>query len=257
MKIEVKEIKDGILRVTTEDERWYGIPNAEGKTEYVPSVTWISGHYPKGIAFYKWLADKGWNEAEALKTAAGDKGSKVHKAIEDLLPEIDSKGTKPGKTIAHNAKYINNSSGQEEELSVQEYDAIISFASWFNEVKPEVLLKEVTVISTLHDYAGTADLICKIGDETWLIDFKTSANIWPEFELQLSAYKTALQEMGVKIDKMAILQVGYTRNKNGYKFTEVEDKFPLFLAAQQIWRNETEGQTVLQKDYPLEISLNN
>ena len=33
----------------------------------------IAGHYPKGIAFYKWLAEKGWDESQALKSAAGDK----------------------------------------------------------------------------------------------------------------------------------------------------------------------------------------
>jgi hypothetical protein len=32
-----------------------------------------------------WLADKGWDEAEAVKIAAGDKGSAVHLAIERIL----------------------------------------------------------------------------------------------------------------------------------------------------------------------------
>ena len=82
--------KRGIVQITTYDERWYahevkdpitGIPTVI----FVPSVTWVAESYPKGIAFYKWLADKGWDEAEAIKEAAGDKGSKVHHAIEDLL----------------------------------------------------------------------------------------------------------------------------------------------------------------------------
>jgi hypothetical protein len=47
---------------------------------YVPPVTWIAGHYPKRIAFYKWFAEKGWDESQALKSAAGDKGSKLHEA---------------------------------------------------------------------------------------------------------------------------------------------------------------------------------
>ena len=48
--------------------------------------------------------------------------------------------------------------------------------------------------------------------------------------------------MDVANIKLAILQVGYARNKAGYKWTEIEDKFPLFLAARQIWSSETEGQ---------------
>jgi hypothetical protein len=54
---------------------------------------------------------------------------------------------------------------------------------------------------------------------------------------------------------LGILQVGYKRNKNGFKFTEVEDQYPLFLATREIWKKETSGQRPLQKDYPLEISL--
>ena len=51
------------------------------------------------------------------------------------------------------------------------------------------------------------------------------------------------------------MQIGYKRNKDGYKFTEVQDQFPLFLATQQIWANETKGTTVFQKNYPLFLSL--
>ena len=55
--------------------------------------------------------------------------------------------------------------------------------------------------------------------------------------------------------KLAILQLGYRRNKAGWKFTEVEDKFDLFLAARQIWHNESSGDKVSQKDFPLMLSL--
>ena len=57
---------------------------------------------------------------------------------------------------------------------------------------------------------------------------------------------------------MAILQLGYRRNKDHYKFTEIENKFDLFLAAKQIWLNETKGKVKpFQRDYPLSISLDN
>ena len=82
--------KRGILQVTIADERWYVKETTNPATElpihtFVPSVTWIAGHYPKGIGFYKWLADKGWDESQAIKSAAGDKGSKVHDAISAIL----------------------------------------------------------------------------------------------------------------------------------------------------------------------------
>ena len=80
--------------------------------------------------------------------------------------------------------------------------------------------------------------------------------MWPEYELQVSAYNVALQEMKIssKPAKLAILQIGYRRNKAGYKFTEVEDQFGLFMAARQIWSKECEGQAPSKREYPIVLS---
>jgi hypothetical protein len=90
-----KDKERGIVQITTFDERWYARPTEDPITklprfEFVPSVTWIADHYPKGVGFYKWLANKGWDEAEAIKSAAGDKGSKVHLAIADLIRGLEA-----------------------------------------------------------------------------------------------------------------------------------------------------------------------
>lgn len=241
MKKIIKELKEGIVQITVCDERWYIVGD-----KYIPSVTWICSYYPKGIAFHKWLASKGWDEAEALKVAAGDKGSKVHRAIEDLLDE---------KEIPMDAKYLNPSTEKEEELSLSEYECLMSFVAWWQLTKPVLLAKELVLINHEYNYAGTADLVCKIGGKIWLVDFKTGQDIWPEYELQLSAYRYALLDAHQIIDNMGILQLGYRRNRAGYKFTEVEDKFNLFLAAREIWANENEGVEPQKKDYPTALRL--
>lgn len=255
MKKEVRVVdkEKGIVRVTTTDERWYAIPSDDPVTKlpsyrYIPSVTWICGHYPKGIAFYKWLADKGWDESQALKQAAGDKGSKIHAAIEALIA---------GGEVKLDDKLMNNTTGEMEELTTEEWEAILSFVLWANEVKPKFLISEMTVLSEQYGFAGTVDAVVQIEDQVYIVDFKSSQYVWPEYELQISAYKQALSEMGRKTEnaKLAILQVGYKRNKKGYKFTEIEDQFPLFLAARQIWEKECAGQTVAQKDLPIVAKL--
>lgn len=238
MKIQIRKVDDakGIVQITTTDERWY----QKGET-FVPSVTWISGFYPKGVQFYKWLADKGWDEAEAIKHAAGDKGSKVHKAIEDILK---------GGEIKIDARYLNPSTEQLGELTPQEYECLMSFVDWLSQTNPEVISTEYNVWNDQEGYAGTVDMKLRIDGEIWIVDIKTSLNIWPEYELQLSAYRHADPE----VQRTAILQVGYTRNKNQkFKFTEIEDRFELFLSAKKIWAYETEGQRPLQKDYPLSL----
>ncbi len=247
-QIIIKNEKDKLIQVTTTDERWYAFESTDNVTklptyEFVPSVTWICESYPKGIGFYKWLADKGWDEAEAIKAAAGDKGSKVHKAIEKLLN---------GDPIRMEDKFVNPTTEQQEELTAEEYEALVSFTDWFNSVKPKILATEISVVNKDMNYAGTVDFIAEIEGKAWLIDFKTSQNVWASHELQVSAYKHALKK---DVQGLAILQIGYKRNKNGWKWNEVEDKFDLFLAAQKIWANDHGTEKPSQKDLPIELVL--
>lgn len=249
--------KRGIVQVTIADERWYLKPSKDEHgmpiIQSVPSVTFITGSYPKGIGFYKWLADKGWDESEAIKQAAGNKGSKVHLAIADILG---------GKEVRIDSKYINKATEQLEELTLEECDCILAFKGWFDVIKPKVIAWETTIFSEIHNYAGTIDFICEIEGETWIVDFKTSQYIWPEYELQLSAYRQAVENgenhfteiKDVANIKTAILQVGYRRNKTNYKFTEIENKFNLFKAAQVIWKNEHGEEKPDMKNYPIILS---
>ena len=242
MKIERKIIENGILRVTTSDERWYGIPQEDGSIRYVPSVTWICEHYPKGIGFYKWLASKGWDEAMALKEAAGDRGSTVHNAVVAMLK---------GETIRHDSAFTDET-GKQREITTEEYEGVISFADWWKENKPELIIFDKTVIAPDFSYAGTLDLLYKIKGEAWLIDLKTSSEIWPSHELQISAYGHCFNEPL----KLGILQLGYKRNKKKkFKFTDIENQYELFEAAMKIWKKETSGIIPQQKDFPAEVKL--
>lgn len=237
MKIESRVVDQerGIVQITSSDSRWYQV----GEIFY-PSVTWICHvGLPKGVGYERWLAEKGMDEAEAVKQAAADKGSKVHQAISDILN---------GKTIKMDDKY--SSDGKEpEELSVAEWEAIMSFASWVNETQPEVLKVDYTLVNEKEGYAGTIDFKCKIDGKVWIVDIKTSKDVYLSHEAQISAYKEADPEC----EAIAILQVGYARNKNKYKFTEIEPCYPIFKAAKDIWEKETSRKQPLQREYPLEL----
>lgn len=244
----------GVYQITTTDERWYTIDEKDSTTglpgyKFIPSVTWITGYVYKGIGFYKWLAEKGWDEAESAKMEAGDKGSKIHSAIELLIT---------GASVKLDDKYFSRMSETDEELKPEEYAAIMSFKNWYDETKPKFIMQETTVISEKYNFAGTVDAVAKIGDQLYIIDWKTSQYVWPSMEAQLSAYKQALKEMGRKVDgvKLAILQIGYRKNKKGFKFTEVEDQFEeLFIPAQKFWEKDNKGKSPKQVEFPLEIKL--
>lgn len=240
MKIDYKEIKDSnTIQCTTTDERWYLHP---GTKLWIPSSTWICSYVPsKDLAI--WMAKKGWDESELIKQEAGAKGSRVHKGIESLIA---------GNEVRHNECFTDGN-GDLKELSVEEYEAIISFKQWCDEVKPKFLTSEKTVFNMALNYAGTLDCIAEIDESKYLIDFKTSAEVYPSYKYQVSSYYHC---DGVKVDKMAVLQVGYKRNKiKKFKFTEIEDEFDGFLAAKVFWAKENLGKQPLQKDFPISLKL--
>lgn len=243
----------GIVQVTTDDERFYVRESKDEITGnpchiWLPSATWITSFVPKGIQYYKWLADKGWNESEAIKTERGKYGSRVHKAVEALLN---------GEDIKIDTVLIDPYTGQLESLTFEEYCAVLSFKNWWVELnkdhKVEVIAVEETLWSEELGAAGTLDLLIKIDGVLWIIDFKTSQYIWASHEAQLSFYRHAVK--APELPKIAILQLGYKRNKNEYKFTELEDKIDQFNAARVFWKEEHSGTKPFQKDVPILISL--
>ena len=260
MKKEIKVIdeKAQILRITTIDERWYSRQSKNKGTglpeiKFFPSSTWIAGFYPKGIAFYKWLSQHSWDEGQAIKESAGRRGTMVHKATEIL----EEAGELPISTV-----FQDPDDGSAVSMGADELDGILSFKRWHDETKPELLANEMTVFG--EDYAGTLDRIYRIEGRVWIVDLKTSQDIWEEHKLQISSYSHAeidLVKIGVTQEDwdkrgLAVLQLGYRRNKAGFKFTEVEDKYGLFRMAKAIWENENPEAKPKQKDYPLTIKIN-
>jgi hypothetical protein len=147
----------------------------------------------------------------------------------------------------------NPSTGQPEALTLEEYQAVMSFAAWHDAVKPILVAQDIVVWNDAEGYAGTVDAVFRFANALWVVDFKTSKVIWPGHRMQVSAYREA--NPAWKDAKLGILQLGYARNQQGYKFTEVEGCYPLFLHAKGIWAEETKGQQPSQRDYPLALTL--
>lgn len=256
-QLTIVDKEKGIIQVTTLDERWYAVPvlSDEGIPVYrfLPSVSWIAGCYPKGVAFYKWLANTGWDESQQIKESAGGRGTKVHHAIHDLIK---------GEKILYTDKF-DNGSGIEEELTVDEWKTLLSFAAWVKDAKPKFIATEKTIVSEKYGFAGTIDAVVEIDGVRYIVDWKTSKSIWTEYELQISAYRRAwVDALGEKDRKeytgeyrSAILQVGYEKNRKGYKWTEVPDRFELFQHAQAIWRNENPDTKPKQIELPTSLDL--
>lgn len=276
MKKIIRDIDEqrGVVQVTTTDERVYIFPDETPETglptyKVKPSSTYIlSLGYPKGKYFQEWLKKMG-DEAELVKVLAGEKGSKIHQAVEKLLMGEETEDGKIHR-VGIDDKFTNPTTDKEEELTPEEYDSVWAFTRWWNELnqksKVEIIGVEFTVDSDEYDYAGTVDMLLRIDGELWMIDLKTGQNVYEDYILQVSSYKHAFLEKSEMMRaqyeipqdaevNLGIIQVGYKRNKNGYKFTEVSDKFQTFLSAKNIFHNEVSKLPYTQIEYPFYVEL--
>lgn len=238
MKIETKKIHNGVVRVTTSDERWYIYDDVP-----YTSATWICSYVPSKELMI-WMAKKGYDEAERIKIEAGSKGSRVHKGCEILAC---------GGAVDHNL-VLPDSEGVNAEITADEYWAIMTFKD-FAETENVIFKKtEHTVRSKELLAAGTLDIDAEINGQNWIIDIKTSSEIHLSHKAQLSFYRHS-DEYCNQDYRMGILQVGYKKNKKGWKFTEVEDNYEAFLAARHFWYLENADKKPLQRDFPLTLKI--
>jgi hypothetical protein len=257
----------GIARITTLDERWYSRETESPETglpviEFRPSITYIGKYYPKGKGYENFLKKNG-DEAEIIRDLAGERGSKVHQAIEVL---------NNGEEVKMGDAFMSNITGQPEELTPDEYYGVMTYKRWWDEegskeyeiieaediIWPEVVKTETN--GDVHSepggilhFAATRDIRLrrKSDGTTGTVDVKTSKDIYPSHIIQVSAIAEACGDAW-----QAILQVNYTRTQKGYKFTEVERRLDLLRAAITIHSYETGGEKPLQRDFPLSLTLN-
>lgn len=176
------------------DNNWH---EANGK--FYPRVTAITGMYPKGHGFEKWLGDMpSYAEAERVKNRAAKVGTTVHDACEQL--------------IAGTELFFTN-------YTEEEWRKIEGFANFWEAEKPTVRFVEEFLCSDELDVAGTPDLI----SDKAVIDWKSgNSNQHYGYEIQLDLYrKMTNKKHGTKIKEMWIVQLG-GKTKRGYSIKKVK-----------------------------------
>lgn len=209
----IKQIDMGngniVERIDYFSEHWYSIPGIEEKLK---SVTTILAVIAKGYQFDEWLKTAGVN-ADYIARKAADSGCLLHNAIEQMIY---------GNTIRANY-------GEQENYTKKEWQKLNDWYSWYSwlvaEHKLEPIAVEKIVYSERIMVAGTADLICKINDEVWLLDWKTGNSIHSESNMQVAIYAYMYNQMidkgifeGEKITKCGVVHVG-AKNKGNAKGT--------------------------------------
>lgn len=141
-------------------------------------------------AYLKRIAGAPWKQMEK----AGHTGTLVHQYFERVL-----------KNPEHPLPVVN--------VSEQEIAAMTALRDWVADVRPELIASESTVFSPT--YAGTFDALLRIKGRLLLTDLKTGKGVYPEYTLQLAAYRhaesiqlpdTSLMDM-IVVDGCAIIHL--------------------------------------------------
>jgi hypothetical protein len=239
-------------QITFLDERFY----FDDKTgTYWPSSTTILDAYPKGYGYIQWLKNLGSNVDRVIKEA-GDRGTKIHDAIESFLK---------GKEL----KWYE---GEKENFDLDEWQMILRFYDFYKTFKPVPIAVEISLVSPKLGFGGTLDLVCTIPsfpDDIWLLDWKSGSAIYKSHKLQIASYQQLWNsQQSKKITRMGCFHLrAMTRgaDKSGkkiqgenWKVDEVEDPkhdFKLFQHTQALWNEENPNPKPKDMVYPDRIKM--
>ena len=183
----------------------------------VPSVTRVvDAVFPKYLT--EWAATAGadhWRENYGEDADMYNGIRNAHKQISHKAQEI---GLEVHKWIELyiKVKMIDGETATEYPEAVK--IPMQNFHDWVESREIEWLACEKKVYSRSWEYAGTIDALAKINGKLCVIDFKTSAKIYKEYYLQVSAYCNAIGEMMGELPKLGVI---VRVDKEEEKFQEV------------------------------------
>lgn len=219
-----RTVKDGVIRIENpEGDHWYW---SEKLQKWLPSVTTITGMYPKGEGFSRWMGkQESYESSIEERDKAGERGTRIHKVAERILN---------GETVKFDEYH------EESKLDIMttasEWKMVEGFGNFLRDKKPTVLRVESRVLNEHDEYGGTVDCILKIDGVKFIVDMKTSSGLYFSHEMQIAAYRRALD----MDDAMLALLHLKSKNKCGYQFKVLDsdvDLYGNFLACKKIWES--------------------
>jgi len=86
--------------------------------------------------------------------------------------------------------------------------SVASWRAWRKGRELRPLLVEESLVSEKYLFGGTLDLYAVIDGRRSLVDLKTSKAIYPEYVVQLAAYRRLLEESGYDVEGQRIIRIG-------------------------------------------------
>lgn len=186
-----------VYQLNSKGHRYYYRFTNDGEVEFYPSVTTIlSQTLPKSPFLMKWVADKGFEEAERYKQERAMYGTFMHAQFEELLinrhydlDELKSKLCDYIEVHRLPADFIYYADDLKKD--------VLAFAQFVVDYDVRPLAVEVALVHPELGYAGMVDCPCTMLDKKGgteriaaIIDFKSGRKgFYEDCEIQLHLYK--------------------------------------------------------------------
>lgn len=160
-------------------------------------------------------------------------------------------------TLAH-AKIIGELTGEKvdtTDYSQQQIDqadnACLSFYEWQKKHNLIIYEAEKALVSEKYGFGGQFDIYGEIDKSFELLDLKSGSGIWPEHYYQLGGYIILVEEAGLQIDQVRILNIPRTEDENfqeiilsGKMITLSKE---MFLDCLSIYNRKKEVQKIMKR----------
>lgn len=150
----------------------------------VPSVTTVLGRFKESGGLVHWAWDLGMKGVDYRKArdAAADAGTIAHWMVEQHLE------------TGHTDFDVETQYPEADEPTIDKAQiAFEAFLAWSDQTHLQIYEAECPMVSEKYKFGGTPDAILVKGKLS-LGDWKTSNSIYPEYLIQLAAYKKLYEE---------------------------------------------------------------
>jgi len=160
--------------------------------KHLPGVTTIIGDIiaKPQLIHWAWKLGKQGKDYRQVRDKAGDIGTIAHELI---WGDLTGEKPKLGDYSENNIKTARIA-----------FDGFLKFKK---DITLKTILMEKHFTCETLKFGGTPDWYGVINSRHVLLDFKTGKGLYPEFRLQIAAYKYLLTSHGYPVDECQLLQV--------------------------------------------------
>lgn len=157
-----------------------------------------------------------------------EQARKSHRQVKEQAADI---GTQAHRWLE---RYSRTGEVPHEEVSDEVLSCVNAGLDWINGHNSVVVACERPVYSKNHRVAGTLDQLAMIAGKLCVVDFKTSAGLYPEFYLQTAAYAAMYEEeTGEKVGRW-LVRLGKNGEFEAHELHGQKKDWAAFLAAHKL-----------------------